>query len=126
MSERSPWRELEGTYTRYGDVLELLDRTDNRYIVFGPGDEISVSFSAEDLPQPADGMSRTFLLYSDAFLKDADLNTAGGRTVEPLPFHGMSRYPYGSEEAYPAEAETRAFLEEYMTRRVGIPDPAAQ
>jgi len=39
--------------------------------------------------------------------------------VEPLPFHGMSRYPYGADEAFPRDATHRRFLETYNTRRVG-------
>jgi hypothetical protein len=52
-------------------------------------------------------------------MKDADLNTAAGGTVEPLPFHQMSRYPYGAEEKFPTDALHRQFVETYNTRRVG-------
>ena len=52
-------------------------------------------------------------------IADGDLNTAHGQTVEPLPFHGMSRYPYGADEAYPSDPEHRRYLETYNTRYVG-------
>ncbi len=32
-----------------------------------------------------------------------DLYTAYPHTVEPLPFHAMSRYPYGTDEQYPGQ-----------------------
>src|SRR5439155_1514873 len=69
------------------------------------------------------GWTRDFLIYTDAWLKDADLNTAAGGTVEPLPFHAMSRYPYGAEQAFPTGAAHRRFVETYNTRRVLTPWP---
>jgi hypothetical protein len=96
----------------------LLDRPDDRYVVFGPGDEITVDFDARDAPPLPAGWRRDFLLYSDSWLKDADLNTGTGQSVEPLPFHGMSRYPYGSGESYPTDAEHQRYVRRYNTRRM--------
>ena len=109
----SPWRAMPGTYTRLGDVLPLLAVADDQYVVFGAGDEMALRFKA--LPLPAEGETRTFFLYSDAFLKDADLNTLGGRTVEPLPRHGQQDYPIGIPEPDSAHA---AFIARYQTRVV--------
>jgi tetratricopeptide (TPR) repeat protein len=112
------WLRLAGRFTRYGDVEPLLERADDMYVVFGPGDEITVEFRARDaVPLPA-GWRRDFLLYSDSWLKDADLNTATGQAVEPLPFHGMSRYPYGTEQSYPTDAEHQRYVKRYNTRRM--------
>jgi hypothetical protein len=86
---------------------------DDRYVVFGAGDEIAIRFKS--LPPPPADESRTFFLYSDAFLKDADLNTRGGQRVEPLPRHGQSDYPAGVPEADPAHTE---FVTRYQTRIV--------
>ncbi len=52
------------------------------------------------------------------WVKDGDLNTAHGQTVKPLPFHGMSSYPYGENESYPSDKEHRDYLEKYNTRQV--------
>jgi hypothetical protein len=38
--------------------------------------------------------------------------------VDPLPFHGMSRYPYGPAEHYPDNEATRAYRKGYNTRVV--------
>jgi hypothetical protein len=46
----------------------------------------------------------------------SDLAARG--TVGPLPFHAMTRYPYGSDESYPSDAVHRRYLETYDTRRV--------
>ena len=101
VSEESPWRPIEGSYTRYGDVLPLIDEADDRYPIMGPGDELAIHFDAEQVPPLPDGWSRDFLIYTEGWIKDADVNTADGWRVEPLPFHGMSRYPYGADEIYP-------------------------
>lgn len=112
------WLPLDGRFTRFGDVLRLLERADDMYVVFGPGDEITVEFDAREAPPLPAGWRRDFLLYSDSWLKDADLNTGTGQTVEPLPFHGMSRYPYGADQSYPTDAEHQRYLRRYNTRRM--------
>ena len=118
VTRQQRWLRLNGLFTRFGDVLRLLERADDMYVVFGPGDEITVEFDADNAPPLPTGWRRDFLLYSDSWLKDADLNTGTGQAVEPLPFHGMSRYPYGAEESYPADAEHQRYLRRYNTRRM--------
>ncbi len=119
VSREPAWPPIVGALTRYGDVLPLLDTADDRYAIFGPGDEVALQFDTAAAPPLPPGWTRDFIIYTDAWLKDADLNTAAGGTVEPLPFHRMSRYPYGAEEAFPADALHRRFVETYNTRRVG-------
>lgn len=116
----SPWRPLPGAYTRTGDVRELLLTSDDRYVVFGPGDEVAVQFVAP--PGPPEGWERTFFLYSDGFLKDADLNTRGGNRVGPLPRHGQETYP-PLTSGVSAQAD---FAAEYLTRRIDAPQPPAR
>ncbi len=38
------WRDLEGYYTRYGDVRPLLASIDDRYVIMNAGDEITLHF----------------------------------------------------------------------------------
>ncbi len=121
VSTRSPWLAIPGRYTRYGDVLPLLGDADDRYVVMAPGDEMTVEFDAPPPPEDADGWTRTFLLYTDGWIKDADLNTATGDSVGPLPFHGQSRYPHAPGEGYPRDSVHRAYLETYQTRVVPGP-----
>jgi hypothetical protein len=116
------WRDLTGTYTRYGDVTELLQEADDMYIIANAGDETTITFDAAKLPQLKEGWTRDFLIYSVGWVKDGDLNTALGQTVEPLPFHGMSRYPYGKEERYPNTQKHKAYQKKYNTREVGTTD----
>ncbi len=65
------------------------------------------------------GWRRDFLLYTDGWIKDSDLNTAQGTTVGPLPFHAIRSYPYAPGEKYPDDAQHRRYLAEYNTRLAG-------
>jgi hypothetical protein len=96
VSLRPPWKRLpQGWCTRYGDVLELVERTDDRFVILNGGDELTLEFEAGDLPPLRPGMKRTFFFYSVWWDKDADHNVSGGDTVEPRPFHGMDASEYG-------------------------------
>jgi Tfp pilus assembly protein PilF len=84
------WRDLEGFYTRYGDVRELLEEADDRYAILNAGDEIALQFPVP--PGPPRGWKRDFVWVSDGWVKDGDFNTAFSKTVLPLPSHDLSRY----------------------------------
>jgi len=117
---------MPGLYTREGDVRPLLSSSDDMFVIAKPGDEIAVSFDASsDRSLPA-GWSRTFLLRGDGFSKEMDVNSASPDRVEPLPFHGMSRYPYAPAERYPDSFSHRQYRAQYNTRRVAAPLPALQ
>ena len=112
VSHESPWKTMTGRYTREGDVRELLRRVDDLFVVARPGDEVALSFDAAALPPLAPGERRTFLLYADGYSKEMDITSASPYTVGPLPFHGMSRYPYGANERHPV----RDYEDRYNTR----------
>jgi hypothetical protein len=112
------WRDLTGYYTRYGDVLPLLQKADDEYIIADGGDEISIDFDAQNVPALPKGWKRDFLIYSEGWVKDGDLNTANGQTVELLPFHGMPTYPYGKRITYPNDKEHNEYRQKYNTRKV--------
>ncbi|MCP5119564.1 MAG: hypothetical protein GY953_52870, partial [bacterium] len=112
----SMWNPTPGFYTRYGEVEELLDRIDDRFVVMGSGDEVRLLFDATSMTELPRGWRRDFLLKVDGWAKDRDPNTAYSQTVEPLPFHGMSSYPYPEGERYPDDALHREYLETYHTR----------
>jgi lipoprotein NlpI len=115
-SDFSPWRHAKGRFTRYGDVLPLLLKSDNQYAIMSHGDEISVSFDARTAPPLPPGWTRDFVLYSSGWIKDGDPNTADSTTVGPMPFHGMSGYPYPPNESYPYSLENIKYIQEYNTR----------
>ena len=95
-----------------------LDYTNKGDAKANPGDEISIEFTANKLPELKKGWTRDFMLYNVGWVKDGDLNTTFGNTVDPLPFHGMSRSPYGNDEAYPSDKQHKKYLKEYNTRKV--------
>ncbi|MCS7465434.1 tetratricopeptide repeat protein [Stieleria sp. ICT_E10.1] len=92
VGSRAPqWLDLEGYYTRYGDVAELLQHVDDRYVIMNAGDELVLRFSAASssplaTADRADG-KRDFVLVGDGWVKDGDFNTSYSRTVRPLPSH---------------------------------------
>jgi tetratricopeptide (TPR) repeat protein len=112
----SMWNPTPGLYTRYGPVLELAEKVDEKLIIMGSGDELRLRFSARDLPPVPPGFRRDFLLMVDGWAKDRDPNTAFGQTVEPLPFHGMSSYPPPIGQKYPDTPELREYRQRYNTR----------
>jgi len=112
----SMWNPTPGLYTRYGDVLPLLAGIDDRLVILGSGDEVRLRFDASALPDLPTGWRRDFLLLVDGWAKDADANTAFSQTVEPLPFHAMSRYPYPEGEHFPNDAVHRLDRERTQTR----------
>jgi hypothetical protein len=118
VSRSSPWKQMTGRYTREGDVRPLLSAVDDLFAITRPGDEIALSFDASALPPLKPGTSRTYLLYADGYSKEMNINSASPDHVAPLPFHGMSRYPYGPGEHYPRTPEHQRYLEEYNTRVV--------
>lgn len=112
----SMWNQTPGLYTRYGAVGPLLKRGDDRFVIMGSGDELRLSFDARRLPVLPSGFSRDFLLLVEGWAKDRDANTAFSQTVEPLPFRGMSAYPYPPVERYPDTPGHSAYRREYNIR----------
>jgi hypothetical protein len=126
VSYLSPWKVMTGRYTREGNVLELLLKSDDMFVISLPGDEISVSFDAAALPPLAAGWKRTFLLYAVGYSKEMDINSASPDQVGPLPFHGMTKYPYAWPEKYPLTKAREAYLKSYNTRVVKSAVPAIE
>lgn len=110
-----PVSRLSGRLTRYGDVTELLRATDDRFVIFGPGDELSVRFDAGKLPPLPEGWKRSYVLRTWGYCKDSAPFTALGETVGPLPFRAMSNYPYRADEKHPDPEYDR----KWNTRPVG-------
>jgi tetratricopeptide (TPR) repeat protein len=113
-----PWRRTpSGWCTRYGDVGELVRKSDDALALLNGGDELALSFRADQLPPKPSGFERDFFLYAVGWDKDADFHVAQGWRVGPLPFHGMDDQAYG-HEGRPAGIDD-AWMEKYNTRWVG-------
>lgn len=116
------WRDLIGFYTRFGDVRELLENVDDRYVIANAGDELAVRFPAP--PPPPTGWVRDFVLIGDGWNKDGDYNTAFSKTVLPLPSHKTPAYdqPPGALEDDPVYRFHRDDWREYHTRWITSDD----
>ncbi len=114
-----PVNKLKGKVTRFGAVTELLRSVDDRFVIFGAGDELTVKFDARKLPPLPAGWKRSFVLRTQGYCKDSGLYTAHGDTVEPLPFRAMSNYPYGPNEHYPTDPAHEEYRRVYNTRQMG-------
>jgi len=77
------WLDLVGYYTRFGEVNELLDQVDDRYVIMNAGDELVLRFPS--LEPPPEGWKRDYVLIGDGWIKDGDFNTNFSKTVLPLP-----------------------------------------
>lgn len=123
VSREPRWRPIEGAFTRFGNVLPLLDRSDDMYVIMAPGDEMTLQFDASSAKSLPRGWTRDFLLYTDGWIKDSDLNTAFGTTVGPLPFHAIKQYPYARGESYPTDSAHARYRRDYNTRTIRRADP---
>ena len=118
VESKSPcWLDLEGFYTRFGDVLPLLKEVEDRYVIMNAGDELALEFAAVPLK---DGQVRDFVLISDGWEKDGDFNTAFSRWVLPLPSHDDPQYdgPLVSLEQDPVYQRHAQDWQNYHTRYV--------
>jgi tetratricopeptide (TPR) repeat protein len=116
ISATGPFLWARGLYTRYGDVTPLLQRVDNRYVIFGTGEEIDAEFSAGALPALPAEWTRDYFFYANGFVKDMDYWEASPFTVGPMPFQTMSRYPYPAVEHYPEGAAADDYWLEWNDR----------
>jgi hypothetical protein len=113
-----PWRDLEGYYTRFGDVRALVEAFDDRYVIMNAGDELRLRFAA--LPEPPAGWVRDYVLISEAWIKDGDVNNGFSGGLRPLPYRGMTDYATapGRLEDDPAVRRHPDDWREYHTRYI--------
>jgi cytochrome c-type biogenesis protein CcmH/NrfG len=122
MRGRQLWRDLEGYYTRYGDVRELLAKVDDRYVIMNAGDEIALEYPVPAVPDP--GWRRDFIFECDGWTRDGNPNTRFGTTVLPLPMHGIKSLdqPPGRLEDDPVVRRFPEDWRQYHTRYVSTAD----
>ena len=104
VSLSGPFQRERGNYTHFGDVTPLLKNIDDRFVVFGSGEEIAAEFDAEKLPALPAHWKRDYFFYANGFVKDMDWWDASPFTVAQMPFHEMTAYPYPKPEKYPDDA----------------------
>lgn len=110
------WKHFSGKFTKLGDVKFLLNKIDDTFVISKTGDELVLSFDA--LPELPAGRKYTFLLYADGYSKEMDINSGSPDAVSPMPFKGMTKYPYGADERFPMNEDKLKIYDRYTTRTV--------
>ncbi|HWX53525.1 MAG TPA: FG-GAP-like repeat-containing protein [Verrucomicrobiae bacterium] len=124
VSPTGPYARPIGAYTRFGDVRDLLLNSDDRFVVFGSGDEVQLEFDPAHLPALPKNWKRDYFFFANGYEKDMDFYAAEGDFVNPLPFHRMSEYPY-SKESPPQDTMHVNDLLNYDTRFFSGAPPAS-
>ena len=106
VSLTGPFQHERGNYTHLGNVKSLVSGIDDRFAIFGSGEEIAAEFDATKLPNLPARWKRDYFFYANGFVKDMDWWDGSPFTVAQLPFHGMSTYPYPDAEKYPDDAQS--------------------
>jgi hypothetical protein len=99
-----------GMVNEYGDVLPLLGKHDDQFVIIVAGDAVKLDFVA---PPSKAGMSRTWFLKVTGWAKEGSFHNATGQQVAPLPFRSMSVYPPAAGEQTPWQSAP-----EVLTRRI--------
>jgi len=116
-SVSGPYARAAGNYTRYGDVRQLLEKPDDRFVVFSSGEGVKLDFDPRKLRALPAGWVRDYFFYANGFEKDLDFYAAHAFTVEPLPRHTLLPYPYPEGKDYPVDAEHLLYQLEYNIRQ---------
>jgi hypothetical protein len=109
-----------GNFTRYGDVTELLLEADNRFVIGRKGDSLKLLFNVTEFGPVPEGMERDYFVVVSCWFKVPGLPYLPF-TVDPLPFHDMSSFPYPHTENYPYNEANLSYLEEYNIRTIILP-----
>jgi hypothetical protein len=105
VSLSGPFQRERGSYTRMGDVTALLNSVDDRFVIYGSGEEIRAEFDTAKLPALPAHWKRDYFFYANGYVKDMDWWDASPFTVAQLPFHGMKTYPYQASDAKSVDAD---------------------
>ena len=100
VSQNGPFAHQRGQYTRYGSVTPLLQKVDDRFVIFGTGEDLDAEFDARALPPLPANWRRDYFFYANGFVKDMDFHEASPFSVGEVPFHGMPNYPYSASPGH--------------------------
>jgi hypothetical protein len=117
-----------GAFTKYGNVTELVQTFDDKFVIGRQGDALSLQFPIANLNASASGMVRDYFLFEATWFKDITGNWGFGFdfTSEPLPFSTMSGFPYLPSENYPNDTAHQNYLNDWNTRIITPSAPASQ
>jgi hypothetical protein len=102
-SDVAPWGPIPGLYSAFGEVTPRLLEADDDLVIYGPGEAVALEFPAEVLPELPAGWTRDFFLVTEGWTKGNSYATGGSGNTWPVPYRGMTQYPY---EPSPSEDMT--------------------
>jgi hypothetical protein len=111
-----------GNFTAYGDVTQLVLTADDKFVIGRQGDAVSLKFPTLTT-SPKAKMERDYFFFVALWFKDKAGNWGFGFgfTADPLPFLGMSGFPYPPSESFPNDAEHLSYFSKYNTRIISVP-----
>ena len=118
VSLTGPFQRERGNYTHLGKVTPLIEANDNKFVIFGAGEEIAAQFDMTKLPPLPANWKRDYFFYASGYEKDMDWWDASPFTVAQLPFHSMSTYPYPMSESFPDDKAGLTYQLEWNDRFV--------
>ncbi len=118
VSLTGPFQRERGNYTHLGKVTPLIEANDNKFVIFGAGEEIAAQFDMTKLPPLPANWKRDYFFYASGYEKDMDWWDASPFTVAQLPFHSMSTYPYPPSESFPDDKAGLTYQLEWNDRFV--------
>ena len=116
VSLTGPFQHERGNYTHLGNVTPLVQASDDRFVIFGAGEEIATQFDTAALPSLPANWKRDYFFYANGYEKDMDWWDALPFTVAQLPFHSMSSYPYPPSESFPDDKAALSYQLEWNDR----------
>ena len=116
VSLTGPFQHERGNYTHLGNVTPLVQANDDRFVIFGAGEEIAAQFDTTALPTLPANWKRDYFFYANGYEKDMDWWDALPFTVAQLPFHSMSSYPYPPSESFPDDRASLSYQLEWNDR----------
>lgn len=125
VSRTGPYARQAGAYTRFGDVRPLLREPDDRFAIFGSGEEVALEFNPRSLPALPEGWVRDYFFRASGYEKDMDFYAADGSTVGPLPFRRMGTYPYNPKLSFPSDNAHLNYMLDFNSRHVSGNEPGA-
>ena len=98
------WPPMSGRFTRYGDVRELIERTDDKILVIGTGDEMTLEFA---VPKQGlrDGWTRDFVLHNVGLGQRREFTHRNGRDRGATPLRQNDGLPRRRDHDSSAPAE---------------------
>jgi len=89
-------------------------------VIMSQGDELQLEFDAP--PQPPHCSRRVFLQADVPYTLKYHPFGVLTDTIEPLPYHGMTTYPYPPAQwRYRGDANYERYLMQWNTRHVDLP-----